>query len=661
MSKALKVIGVVAGAVALVAGTLATGGALGIIAATGISGIGSFAAIASVAGLVAGVAQLGARALEKPPPARGSLTQVRIDPDSPSPYVMGEGYFAGVLRHRAGYGATLDEVPNPHLWEVIAYSTGGPIEGPITPQFDFAAVSSWYSSFFAHDSQLGATPEASALVPPYGAAPGWGAGYKLSGQPAIGFNFKFDKDGKRYASGRPVMGAVAKWVKVYDPRKDSTFPGGSGGHRLGDESTYEYSENPALHAGTYCYGRYQNGKRVFGMGLPAEAIDFEAIAAWANDCEANNWTIFGAVFEPGDRWANLRDICIAGGGEPLPLHTGIGFHWDRPRVVLDTITEADAGTGEAQVTAMQSYRDRINRIVPEYTSEAHNWELVKAEPLIVTEYVTEDGEEISQTYPFNLVKRADQAGQLAAYKMVNAREFHPITLPCKPRMRAYRPGDCLHIDRPDLGLDIDAVVLTREINPETMEVTLTLIGETASKHAYALGETAVPPPTPALGQTAQERDELAARVERPAGYTSTLIRNVAIKNPRDDTDVVRSLLIASESGGVVTVSVAKIDVDYPGEDSDIVFDAATIDTLNDGTTPLAVDTQYYVYFDYDPTADDPPVYGVTTSAFTSQNSTTNPLRHTLGVVTTPASGSGGSTDGGTGGGGYGWDPNKEVP
>ena len=358
---------------------------------------------------------------------------------------------------------------------------------------------------------------------------------------------------------------------------------------------------------------------------------------------------------------NLRDICIAGGGEPIPLHTGIGFHWDRPRVVLDTITKEDAGAGEAQVTAMQSYRNRINKIVPEFTSEDHNWELVKAEPIIVTEYVTEDGEEITQTYPFNLVKETKQTGELAAYKIMNARELHPIVLPCKPRMRAYRPGECLHIDRPDLGLDTDAVIVQRDIDPQTMEVTLTLIGETPAKHAYALGQTAVAPPTPALGQTAEERDDIAAASTRPSGYRATLIRNAAIKNPRNASDVVRSLLIASEASSVVTISVARFDLDYPGEDSDVVFDVEDLTTLNDGTTALAFSTRYYLYFDYDPIEGGAPIYGLTTTAIEAQNSTSYPLRHSLGSVITPASGSGGSTGGGGGGGGYGWDPNQQVP
>src|SRR3546814_9268278 len=57
-----------------------------------------------------------------------------------------------------------------------------------------------------------------------------------------------------------------------------------------------------------------------------------------------------------------------------------------------------------------------------------------------------------------------------------------------PRLRAYRPGDCLHLDLPQLGLDTDAIILNREIDPGTMTVKLTLMGETPAKHAYALGE-----------------------------------------------------------------------------------------------------------------------------------------------------------------------------
>src|SRR3546814_3942415 len=68
------------------------------------------------------------------------------------------------------------------------------------------------------------------------------------------------------------------------------------------------------------------------------------------------------------------------------------------------------------VVAMQSYRDRLNTILPKYRSADHNWEMTQAEAVTVSEYVTEDGEERSAEWPFNFVKDVDQAAQLAAYR-----------------------------------------------------------------------------------------------------------------------------------------------------------------------------------------------------------------------------------------------------
>ncbi len=507
IAKALKTVGTVLGAVALVA----TG--VGAIAGGAILGA-SLTTIGAVAGVAAGVANLGAQALAKPaslsdpPAAHGSITQLIVDPDAAQPYVMGEGYFAGVLRHRTGYGGTVDGVENPYLFDAVVYGGGGPYES-ISPRVDYATVPSWYSGYLATDTQLGATPESDALAASYGTPTGWGSSYKLSGQAAIGWNFKFDKTGKKFASGLPLTGAHIEGAKVYDPRLDSTFPGGSGSHRLNDESTWEYSENPALHAGTYAYGRYQNGVRVLGVGLPSDAIDWEVVAAWANVCETNGWTIFGVLFEPGNRWQNLKDICAAGGAEPIPGGV-LSFRYYAAAVALDTITEDDIADEDMSAVAMQSYRDRINTILPKYRSEDHNWEMVQAEAVTVGSYVTEDGEERPVEWPFNFVKDVDQATQLAAYRLVDARELHPIELPCLPRLRAYRPGDCLHLDLPQLGLDHDAILLRREIDPATMKVRLTFMSETTAKHAFALGLTGTAPATPSLGQTAQDRDETAA-------------------------------------------------------------------------------------------------------------------------------------------------------
>ncbi|RDC66562.1 hypothetical protein HME9302_00013 [Alteripontixanthobacter maritimus] len=76
------------------------------------------------------------------------------------------------------------------------------------------------------------------------------------------------------------------------------------------------------------------------------------------------------------------------------------------------------------------------------------------------------------------MKNPSQAAQLATYRVWDSRELAPITLTCQPRLRHYRPGECLAIDVPELGLDTNAIILRRQLDPVSMKVTLTLVGET---------------------------------------------------------------------------------------------------------------------------------------------------------------------------------------
>jgi hypothetical protein len=510
MARVLRIFAVIAGAVAVIA----TAGA----ALVGSAALSStLSGIASAAAINAGIAGFVAQLLTKPPPARGSVNQTVIAVEPPRPYPMGEGYVGGVRRYDRAYGGTVDDVPNPYRWLVDVYSGHGPVES-IAPRFDFGVPdSSYYSGFLYTSTQLGACPESAAMTPNWSGAPEWSSASKLSGCAAIGWNLKFDKKGEKFASGVPVMGAYGKWVKVYDPRLDSTRPGGSGSHRAGVESTYAWSENPALHFGTYALGRYQNGKKVMGCGFPADAIDWVAIAAWASVCEANGWRIFGRVFEPGDRWANLKDIAIAGGAVPIFSGGLLSVHFDAPQVSLGTITRADLAEGDCSTTKMQGYAGRINTIVPKITDPGSNWEQIALDPIRFTGLIAEDGEEKRQEFAFNLVKDKDQAAELASYKVLNSREEGPIELSLNPAWRFARPGECYTLDIPDLGLAIDAIVIKRELDPQTFTVKLTFTGETASKHATALAASGTAPPAVSGTMTAADRD----LISRYARFSAT--------------------------------------------------------------------------------------------------------------------------------------------
>lgn len=515
MSKVLRAVATIAGAVALVATGL---GAVG-VAIKGVATAASLTKVGAIAGAVAGVASTGAQLTAPKPIARGSPAQVVIAVEPPRPYIVGQVMTGGVMRHDVGYGATRKKVPNPYRWQVRVLSAGGGIQGIAGEFFDYAPIDNGYfGGFFNSVQNLGQRPQAAALVPPYGPAPGWGASSKISGSAHVGLNFLFDKDGKRFASGLPIYTALCDGEKAYDPRQDSTFPGGSGPCRLGVESTYVYSGgNPAIEAAMYAYGRFENGKRIFGLGQPADTIDWPAVVDWANDCDANGWRA-NIILQEGGTDANLReqrvrnldDLCAAGGGRWYQAGGLLSFDWHRPRVSLATLTDADILEAGGGTDAVPTVRDRMNGVRPQYVSPQHNWQMITAAEIIGSTYRAEDGQPLTQVYPLNGVTNVEQAGELASYALVDSRELGPMDVQATAKWRFYRPGDCIQIDSSLIAYQGQAVINQRSLDPETFAVALSLKSETPGKHDFALGKVATPPPTPILAQTPQERDILAA-------------------------------------------------------------------------------------------------------------------------------------------------------
>lgn len=644
MSKVLKVVGTIAGVVALSLAIPGVGTAIGLSAAGATT-------VAAAAGAISAIAMAGAQALAKRPPAQGSVTQITIDSNSATPCIIGETYYGGVLRHDVGYGGKVGKVQNPYRGMVIVYSIGL-VQALVTQYADFLPVSfssgaatGYYAGFMYADSQLGASPESSALTPQWGSMPGWGSSHKLSGKAAILWGLKFDKDGKIYTSGVPQLGAVWQGVMAYDPTQDSTRPGGSGAHRIDDESTWEYSENPRDHALSYIYGRYVDGKKVFGIGLAEDAIDIAAFTAWGNVCEANGWKVGGVIFEPGDRWANLKRIMAAGSAEPIFAGGVLSVKYDAPRVSLVTITPDDYSDGAYRTKGMQTWRDRINTIVPKYRSADHKWEYVESDAVTDAGYLAEDGEEKIDTYQIDLCQDKDQAAQLATYKLVNGREMFPIERNLKPEFRFYRPGDMVTIDDPEGGLiEQDCVIVRRSIDPQTLAVRWVLMSETADKHDFALGVTGTAPPTPTLLDPA-DRDDVAGVNASPPGYNLTLIQTSYISGVAGIT------LTSSDVGTTANIVVASHSRVYP--DKTVTVTGGTVGTS------FAFGTNYWVYYDDEDRVGGAVTFVATTDPAVAAASESSPNRHFVGFVVTATDG-GGDTGGG-GGAPPGWNNDNPIP
>lgn len=82
--------------------------------------------------------------------------------------------------------------------------------------------------------------------------------------------------------GEPDTQYLIKGRRLYDPRLDSTVAGGSGTHRYNDDTTWEWSANPALATLDYITST------VYGRGLShADDIDLQSFQAAADACDVS--------------------------------------------------------------------------------------------------------------------------------------------------------------------------------------------------------------------------------------------------------------------------------------------------------------------------------------------------------------------------------------
>lgn len=436
--------------------------------------------------------------------AEGGPISLKLDQNAPIPIVFGRTATGGYCVYREGFG------PKNQWLGIISVLSAGPVQQieqflanntPVT--FDAAneaAGGTWNRQMRMYYRD-GSDPETAFDVsPPFPAElPGVTTAHKATGYAKACWVLNFDPN--VYSTGVPAPLWIVRGVRCYDPRLDSTYPGGSGPQRRNDESTWTYTENPYLHGLAWTMGRFRAGRRVWGIGAPWEMIDVAAFVEGANVADVNAWKGGGVVTTDDSKWEVLSALLQAGGGFPIPRAGQISCRVWTPRVAVDTITERDlAGAVSLQTT--QTRRARFNRAIPHYRSEGHNWEVVTGSAIENATYLTEDrSEPRTREVKLPMVQTVGQASQLAAYMVADSREGRTLTVPVRPAKANARVGEVVNLSLTD-GADLIAsgkfLVLAREYEPETATFTYTLRSETDSKHAWALAQTGTAPPLPSL-------------------------------------------------------------------------------------------------------------------------------------------------------------------
>ncbi|MCD2184195.1 phage tail protein [Rhizobium sp. GN54] len=243
-----------------------------------------------------------AKAMQKDPEPVGVRGQIQVGGDNPVSFIVGTYATEGQLEYVGTWGKS-GKTPNAYLTQVISLSDL-PVNGlvdlfvngeKVTIDYDDTSYGDWgfpikeYADGsdnalwikFYDGTQTDADP---LLIEEFGDHDerpweaemiGRGVAYAVvTGQ------FRRDR-----LTGPPRCVFVIEGIKVYDPRKDTTA-GGSGSHRWGDRSTYEWSDNPKVIQYNVMRGIYYGGEWFYGgQGMRAFQLPVSSWFAAMNECD----------------------------------------------------------------------------------------------------------------------------------------------------------------------------------------------------------------------------------------------------------------------------------------------------------------------------------------------------------------------------------------
>lgn len=255
-----------------------------------------------------------------------------------------------------------------------------------------------FAGILSRDTRLGAKNQTGMFV---GSGTQWNANSTFDG--VAHMLLRWNPDEKRLPNGIPSRYTqVIEGAPVYDPRRDSTVPGGFGPHRINDRDTWEYAtldgngqpigRNNALQALWYLLGwviptkdnagNVTGEQLVAGRGVFPEDINLATFIAGANACEvAGYYTdlvlsteddhtsnedkitcegLIGRLIDPGGLWsyyANVDDTAnIAAELTDADVIQGATVNWNEFKGMSDQYNQvAGKFVNPSPVTLFQAY------------------------------------------------------------------------------------------------------------------------------------------------------------------------------------------------------------------------------------------------------------------------------------------------------------------
>jgi len=292
VGKTLRTIALVAGAVALVA----TG--VGAFAVAGSKLALTAASVAKFAFLAAGTATLTSTVFFGPKTPRSQISRlnVSLDPSTGRKAVLGTTAMPLDLRYHEASGTDQEFID--YIIALAAHKVASIDEIYFEEKLAWTALGGVTSRYSGYLTVTTRTEGTAGNVIPINAGAVWDSSCRLTGCAYVRIRIKRSGNTKKTESplvqGLPSrVTIIGEGAPLYDPRLDSTVPGGSGSHRANDQATWgayagsDDHDNPALQLLWFLLGWKINGKLSVGAGVPPARIDLESFITAANICDEN--------------------------------------------------------------------------------------------------------------------------------------------------------------------------------------------------------------------------------------------------------------------------------------------------------------------------------------------------------------------------------------
>jgi len=338
-------------------------------------------------------------------------------------------------------------------------------------------------------------------------------------------------DEGRGLTGVPNIRVELRGKKLYDLRKDSTVPGGSGSHRWGQPATYEWSANPSIIEYNYRRGIYAGSQRVLGMSVPASDLINDMYIAAANACDEEvslkeggtepRYRVGLIVSDDRPHSEALETIRDAMAGHSLERAGQFGPIAGVAQTVISDLALTDDDMLAGQKTTFSRYRSRseiATAIFGKFSDPEQKWESVDFPGRVSLTDDAAMGERLAQHIDLTQIHSGSQAQRVA--EVIRRRSMMQAYGSCTVGARwiAVQPGDWIPYNSDRYG-DMTVEIQSATINPEH---TVTLAWRQIAGSVFAWTTAAeldplAPGVSPDPGQIITEVPDFAAATAQLTG------------------------------------------------------------------------------------------------------------------------------------------------